>query len=108
VEPHRIGNVEAPMILFLLGLMQSVATAPDIELHANIQAQSVRIEKEGRATLKVYGSPDAGSVVKIEGPRADGAKTLRNVRITVDAEARIGSHAAEDGTEKLDQPQPNP
>ncbi len=35
--------------------------------------------------------PDAGSFVNIEAPKANGRKTLRDVRVQVDAEARIGS-----------------
>ncbi len=79
----------------LVMILAQVAAAqpPDIELHAVIDAQSIRIEKHGQARLNVWADPDAGSLVKVEAPRANGAKTLRNVRITVDAEARIGGAA---------------
>ena len=76
------------MIAFLLALQ--AAPLPDIELRATIEARSVRIEKRGDAKLEVTASPDAGSLVKVEAPRADGAKSLRNVRIRIDAEARVG------------------
>ena len=76
------------MILLLLALQ--AAPLPDIELHATLEARSVTIEKKGEATLDVTASPDAGSEVKVEAPKADGRKTLRNVRVEVDAEARIG------------------
>ena len=82
------------MIVALLAALQSVpSTMPDIELHATIDAESVRIEKQGKATLEVHADPDAGSIVKADAPRANGATTLRNVRVKVDAEARISGGA---------------
>ena len=82
------------MTLFLLGLLQNISGQPDIGFHAKLSAQSVTIEKQGRATLTVHASPDAGSAVKVVAPSAIGSKTLHNVQITVDAEARLrGSEA---------------
>jgi hypothetical protein len=78
-------------MLLLIVAQAAAATAPDIELHAVVDVESVKIEKQGNATLRVYADPDAGSGVKIEAPRANGAKTLRNVRVTLDARARIAS-----------------
>ena len=80
-------------MLFLI-LAQAAAAQPDIELHAVVDARSVTIEKKGDARLEVRASPDAGSSVKVEAPKANGARTLRNVRVTIDAEARIGSGVA--------------
>ena len=82
------------MLLFLL-LQAAAAPQPDIELHAVVDARSVRIEKKGEAELTMSASPHAGSDVHVEAPDADGARTLRNVRVTVDAEARIGDPAGE-------------
>jgi hypothetical protein len=82
--------VHCEMILILLGLLQSAPSLPDIQFVATINARSVTIEKQGVATLEVHAAPDDGSVVKIDAPKAHGAKTLRNVRIAIDAQARIG------------------
>ena len=84
------------MILLLLALQ--AAPLPDIELHATLNARSVTIEKKGEATLEVTASPDAGSVVKVDAPNANGRKTLRDVRVEVDAEARIGGDVTVDAT----------
>ena len=80
-------------MLFLFAL-QAVATLPDIELKARVQARQVTIEKRGEARLTVSAAPDAGSVVDVRAPRANGRKTLRNVDVTVAAEARIGDPTA--------------
>jgi len=91
------------MVPLLLAVLQSVAAPPpDIELHAIIEAETVRIEQHGRASLEVHADPDSGSLVKVDAPRANGAKTLRNVRVTVDAEARIG------GRERASDGEPRP
>ena len=75
----------------LLIAQATTAAAPDIQFHAVVDARSVKIEKKGQATLRAWADPDAGSIVNIEAPKANGAKTLRNVRVTVDAETRIGA-----------------
>ena len=80
--------------MLLLFLLQAATTPPDIELKAVVDARSVRIEKKGEASLEAEAAPDAGSGVHVEAPRADGAATLRNVRVTVDAEARIADPRA--------------
>ena len=85
------------MIVLLLALQ--AAPPPDIELHATLQARSVTIEKRGEARLEVHASPDAGSLVKVEAPKAEGRTTLRDVRVAVDAEARIGKEVATPATE---------
>jgi hypothetical protein len=65
----------------------------------------VKIEKKGQATLRAWAEPDAGSIVNIEAPKANGAKTLHNVRVTVDAEARIGGEAAAGAKIEASKPQ---
>jgi hypothetical protein len=85
---------------------------PDIQLHAVVDARSVKIEKQGQASLRVWAEPDAGSIVNFEAPKANGAKTLRNVRVTLDAEARIGANgsagaqSATPGQQETDTAQP--
>ena len=83
------------LVLFALAL-QAAAPPPDIHIGATLQARSVTIEKKGEARLEVWASPDAGSSVEVEAPSADGSRTLRNVRVTVDAQARIGSGLSAD------------
>ena len=74
------------MILLMLAI-QSAAPAPDVQLRATVQARSVTIEKHGQARLTVHAEPDAGSVVDLQAPRANGRKTIKNVSVTVDAKA---------------------
>jgi hypothetical protein len=96
--------------MFLFLLLQAAATPQaDIELKAVVNARSLRIEKKGEAELTMSASPDAGSFVHVEAPEADGARTLRNVTVTVDAEARIGTPAGKTpvADEKKETPEPN-
>jgi len=72
--------------LLLQSVSQPAATPPDIELNVRAQVREVRIERQGEASLEVSG-PD--SVVRVEAPRAEGRRRLRNVTVAVDAEARI-------------------
>lgn len=53
-------------------------------------------------------SPDGGSQVKVEAPEADGARTLRDVHVTVDAEARIADPSSEGGDTKEEDETPSP
>ena len=85
--------------MILLCIALQAAALPDISLNATISARSVTIEKRGEARLEMTASPDAGSLVKVEAPRANGRKTLRNVRVQVDAEARIGTDLPAPATE---------
>lgn len=66
---------------------------PDIELNADVRARSVTIEKKGDARLAVTTSPDGGNVVDVRAPEADGRRSLRNVKVSVRAKARIGEPA---------------
>ena len=82
------------MIATLL-LLQAAVTAepqapPDIELQANVRARSVSIEQKGEAKLTISTSPDGGNVVDVRAPRANGQRELRDVNVSVRAEARIG------------------
>ncbi len=81
---------------FLLLFFQPAAaqppslSPPDIELNASVRARRVTIEKKGEASLVVRAGPDAGSIVDVRAPKANGRKTLNNVQVDVRAEARIG------------------
>ena len=91
------------MMITLLFLLQAgAAQAPDIELFAHARARSVTIEKQGNASLTVRAEPDGGNVVDVRAPKANGRKTLRNVKVDIHAEARI----AEPGQEPRNNPAP--
>lgn len=77
-------------MIWLMLLLQSTVPA-DIELRAEVSARSVTIEKQGDARLAVRASPDGGNIVDVDAPKANGRKTLRNVRVRVDARARLGT-----------------
>ena len=96
-------RMEHGMTITLLLLLQAgAAQSPDIELFAQARARSVTIEKQGSASLTVRTEPDGGNVVDVRAPKANGRKTLRNVEVTVHAEARIAQ------PEQAPQNNPNP
>jgi hypothetical protein len=78
-------------MLTALILLQAAAAqpAPDIQLRIDAHIDRVRIERRGEARLEVTAGPDAGSVVRVEAPQANGRRTLRNVDVHIEAEARI-------------------
>lgn len=76
--------------MLLLLLLQASTPAPDIELNATVRARQVTIEKKGDASLTVHTEPEGGNIVDVRAPKANGRKTLKNVRVNVRAEARIG------------------
>jgi hypothetical protein len=81
------------MLLALFLLQAGAAAAPpaDIELNIRARVRSVEIERKGEARLEVRAEPDAGSRVEARAePRAEGGTSLRDVRIDLAAEARIG------------------
>ena len=75
--------------VFLFALQAAATAAPDIEFGARVQARSVTVEKQGDLNLSVTTSPEGGNLVDVRAPKANGRKTLRNVAVTVRAEARI-------------------
>lgn len=79
----------------MIAALLLLQTAPDLELRATVRARSVEIERAGEASLTVRAEPDAGSLVDVRAPRADGRRTLRDFRADVAAEARIADPATE-------------
>lgn len=75
----------------VLGLLFIVAAIPgqDIELRASAEAKSVSIENIGAAHLTVHATPDGGTAVRAEAPRANGRKTIKNVKVVVAGTANI-------------------
>jgi hypothetical protein len=87
-------------------LLQAAAPAPDIVLDATVAARSVTIQKQGEASLTVRTNPDGGgNLVKVEAPRANGRKTIKNVRVDVHAEANIAD--PRQNRPAVETPQPN-
>ncbi len=78
-----------PLIVFLQAAVQ-----PDIQLSVRLSAERVSLEKKGEASLTVSSSPEGRNLVDVRAPAANGRRTLRNVEVTVDAEARIAGPEA--------------
>lgn len=74
-----------------LFLLQAIVAPPpaDITFHATVRARSLTIEKQGEARLTVRANGQ--NLVKVEAPRANGRKTIRNPVVRVNVEARIAA-----------------
>lgn len=70
-------------------LLAQAASLPDIEIKAQVQARSLTFEKRGHADLTIRAEPEGANIVEVHAPRASGRKTIRNVAVSVSAEARI-------------------
>jgi hypothetical protein len=99
------------MLAFLLLLQAAALPAPDIQLRIDAHVDRVRIERSGEASLKVTGGED--SVVRVEAPPANGRRTLRNVNVRIDAQARLADPrgaaaeaSADENPEAPETPQP--
>ena len=66
---------------------QRAQAAPDIQLRIDVHADRARIERQGEASLEVSGGE--GSIVRVQAPEANGRRTLRNVDVRIEAEARL-------------------
>lgn len=77
----------------LIVLLLQAAAQPDIQLGVRLTAERVTIDRQGEASLTVSTTPEGRNLVDVRAPAANGRRTLRNVEVTVDAEARIGSPA---------------
>jgi len=87
------------MLTLLFALQAAAEPLPVIELEAQVAARRVEIERAEGVRLDVRAEPDAGSDVRVsKNPNAArGGKTLRNVRVAIDAEARIAPPGVEAG-----------
>jgi hypothetical protein len=74
-------------MLLSIVLQSAALPPPDLQLVARVRARDVRIERKGEARLEVTGSQ--GSLVQVDSPKAGGRSRLRNVEVTVRAEARV-------------------
>jgi hypothetical protein len=73
----------------LIAMLLLQTAAADIELQASVRARLLTIQKRGDASLTLRTEPDGGNLVDVRAPKANGRKTLRNVGVTVRAEAHI-------------------
>jgi uncharacterized protein (DUF58 family) len=72
------------------------ATQPDIAVTAHVEARSVKVEQDGRATLSLHAQPSAGAEpVRVERSAPPGRKHYRNLTIDLKAEARIADPSAD-------------
>jgi hypothetical protein len=74
-------------------MAQAAVILPDIQLHAEVRAKSVAIERKGETKLTVNADPLAAQNVTVVAPR-DGSTRLTNVKVTVDASVTIADPAA--------------
>ena len=70
-------------------MAQAAAVQPDIQLGVRLTAERVTIEKKGEARLTLTTSPEGENKVDVQAPKADGRRTLRDVAVSVDAQAKI-------------------
>lgn len=77
------------MLIALLLVQAAAAAPPDIQIGATVRARSLTIEKKGDASLTVRTDPEGDNLVEVRAPDANGRRTLRNIDVTVRAEARI-------------------
>ena len=75
------------MIPFLLLLQATAQPSADIVLDARAQIRDVRIRQSGETSVEVRGGP--GSDVRVDKPQTQGRTRLRNVNVSVRAEARV-------------------
>ncbi|HYG29619.1 MAG TPA: hypothetical protein VD887_05320 [Allosphingosinicella sp.] len=95
------------MLVSLLLQATAAQTAPDIQLRIDVHADRVRIERRGEASLEVSGGE--GSAVRIEAPDAEGRRTLRNVDVRIEAEARLADPRAAPAAQNAEAPEtPDP
>lgn len=66
------------MIAALVIALQAAPAAPaDIALHATVTARQVKVESKGRAEVRAWAEPDAGSTAQSSGSRQSRRFELR-------------------------------
>jgi hypothetical protein len=79
--------------LLLAALALTAAAPADLELQATVHADRVTIVKQGKASASVRASPDGGSKVTVQAPKANGRKTINNVAVDVRIAVRLAGAA---------------
>lgn len=87
-------------MLLSIFLQAAALPPPDLQLDARVRARDVRIERKGDASLEVTGGQ--GSLVQVDSPKAGGRSRLRNVEVTVRAEARVADPKEEGPTRETE------
>jgi hypothetical protein len=72
----------------------AAAPPPDIAITAHVEARSVKIAQQGRATLTLHVEPGVTEPVHVERSAPAGARNYRNFVLDLTAQARIADPAA--------------
>lgn len=67
----------------------TAAVPADISLHANVDARSIKVERRGRAQVRVWADPDGGSAAQ-----SSGGGSGRHFELRIDA--RIADRLADE------------
>ena len=82
----------------LVAAQAAAAAAPDIQLHATLEARSVKVESRGRAEIRAWAEPDGGSAAL-----SSGTPPSRRFELRIDA--RIADLLPAGTVEETDAPQ---
>ncbi|MGN6497410.1 MAG: hypothetical protein ACTHK5_08730 [Tsuneonella sp.] len=82
-----VGQIAAPVAA-------DPATPPDIEVHARVEARSVKIEQAGSARLELHVDPGVAEPVSVRRSAPKGQSSYRNLTIDLHAAARLTAPAA--------------
>lgn len=85
--------VGTPILIIAAAAAWSTAQ-PDIEINARIQAKSVKIEQQGRASARVRLEPSGGERIEVERNLPRGKSTYRNLDLRLTIEGRLTDPAA--------------
>jgi len=79
-------------VILIAQLAAGAVTAQpaDVSVTAHVEARSVKIEHEGRATLTLHAEPSAGAEpIEVQRSAPPGKTQYRNLTVDLKAEARI-------------------
>lgn len=89
------------MVLLALAL-QSAAPAPDISIHAIVDARNVTVERRGQTSIRAVAEPEGGSRV-----RSSGNSGSRHFELSVDARIANALRTSPESSEP-ETPSPQP
>ena len=81
-------------ILMLAAAAASGTALPDIEIKARVQAERVKIEQQGRASVRVRLEPSGDERIDVERNLPRGKSTYRNLDLRLTIEGRLADPAA--------------
>lgn len=88
------------LALLQLAAPQAAAPPPDIELTARVRTREVTVRQEGAASLALRVSPGEAPPVAVERSAPAGARSYRNLTISVRGAVRIADPLASPNTQK--------